>query len=72
MRSQSRDQFNKKIREKENEQLTKEQELRNQKMLENEKEIKKIREMAVFKASGIRKYKALDGSKVPERALTVP
>lgn len=37
-----------------------------------EEEIKKIREMTVFKAAGIKKYKPIDGSKVPERALTVP
>lgn len=28
--------------------------------------------MAVFKATPIRKYKPLDGSKVPEKALTIP
>lgn len=43
---------------------TKEKLKNEQKMREMEEEIKKIREMTVFKASGIKKYKPIDGSKV--------
>jgi hypothetical protein len=52
--------------------MEKEREINLRKAKEMENEIKKIREMSVFKASGIRKFKGLDASKVPEKSLTVP
>jgi hypothetical protein len=39
---------------------------------EEEEEIKRLREIAVFKASKIRKFKNVEGLSVTEKILTVP
>jgi len=42
------------------------------KIKEEEEELRKIREMSVFRASAIRKYKSIDTSHIPDKQLTIP